>query len=835
MASRTDYLRRVVYHALRRINEHEGSVLHRVYRTGLLSARRVSSLATRRPVAWIAQLQSVRWLDDGRFEITGFAFERGIGFPGRPPVIKAWLQGPRGLRIQANVENRRDMAASGRTKDSDFDYSNTGFRAVFDLSGLFAGPPQQLRAVVSVSGERRTRSGGFENRFGGGSAKYGTARLRDGVQIVPTWSATQGLVIEVSRPVAELVGARLDGRRVELRVAGDDIVGADVSNESTVVSLTAHEQDAGGVRLTGELPPPVAAEASGGGQVAENVDGLHGWVPHAWYQVLVRNRDGGRHPVVTSLPEAELDAGGEVTGYVNQGALCLRDTPVSLLVDSIRLETDRDPIVRLTGRVRGDLTGAELAFVGPHQTLPVDVTFDADRFEAGCALMTSTWGRPPLAPKAMAFTLRGRNVQGEWFWIGTDGALLAEFPQEISHPLFRFRFQTDAGRRVQFRVKAPRADDELGFYHQRKLEQDYRAASFEPENSIFFESFYGRSAACNPRALDAVIAAERPDITRYWGVIDNSVGVPPGAVPVVYNTRAWWEARGRSRWVIANDWLRNKFIHQSHQVVLQTWHGSMFKRIGLDRPNVDKIMEYSLKRERSNWDLLLSQNRHSSDIFRSAYAWKGPILEEGYPRNDALTGGDGTPVRELLGIPLADTVVLYAPTWRDDQTKAQLLLDVGALTAELGPGYTVLLRGHSRTFEISEAVTAANLIDVTTYPDITELFLASDVMITDYSSVMFDFSVTGRPIIFFVPDLDDYRDSIRGVYFDLEEVAPGPVLHRQELVAAAIRSAGEDRRTVYAEKYDAWQQRFNAHDDGQSAQRVVAALFAAKPRGASAK
>lgn len=829
MPSKIDFYQRALYHLLRSINERPDSMLHKVYRGSLLGSRRAVSLVTRKPVAWIAQLQSARWLDEQRFEISGFAFERGIGFPDQPPVVRVWLQGPKKLRIPAQVEFRRDMAASGLTKDSDFDYSNTGFRAVFDLAPLFGREPVRLRTMISVSGEGRTRRGGFDRRFGGGSARFPSSRLVDGRQVVPLWHAELGLLVDVRRPVAQLVSATFDDRTVELVVRGDGITAGTLANESASVPLRITASTGGEVRLAGEVPVTEAASASGGGRLAEDVDGVHGWLPHSWYRVSVQHSGGGAHPVADPLPEAQLDDGGALTGYEQDGGLCVRDTPVSLVVDSAVFETEPELGLRVSGRVRGDVQGATLTFVGPHQTLAVEWSASYGRFEAFCPLMTSTWGRPPLAPQTGSYTLRGLTAAGEWFWIGADQGLIDTLSTEIQHPLFRCRFMVDGARRLLFRVKIPRTDAELGYYFQRVLEDDYRKATFEPENSVFFESFYGRSAACNPRALDAVIAREHPEITRYWGIVDNSVGVPEGAIPVVYNTKAWWDAKGRSRWVISNDWLRKKFKHQPHQVVLQTWHGSMFKRIGLDRPGFDKIMELALKRERNNWDLLLSQNRHSSEIFRSAYAWEGPILEEGYPRNDALTGGDGTAVRELLGIPLTDTVVLYAPTWRDDQTKAQLLLDVAALAAELGEGYTVLLRGHTRTFEISESVTAAHLLDVTTYPDITELFLASDVMITDYSSVMFDFSVTGRPMIFFVPDLDDYRDSIRGVYFDLEERAPGPVIYTPELVAPAVRAAAEQRATIYADKYDQWQADFNAHDDGQSAHRVVERLFATEP------
>jgi CDP-glycerol glycerophosphotransferase (TagB/SpsB family) len=303
--------------------------------------------------------------------------------------------------------------------------------------------------------------------------------------------------------------------------------------------------------------------------------------------------------------------------------------------------------------------------------------------------------------------------------------------------------------------------------------------------------------------------------------------VPEGAIPVIRGTREWWEARATSRYVVANDWLRRQFRPQPFQVVLQTWHGSMLKRIGLDRPNVAPAKQQVILRERSKWDLLLSQNRHSTEILASAYAWDRPIMEEGYPRDDPLSTESGEEVRSRLGIPPGKTVVLYAPTWRENLTSMVTFLDLESLTRDLGEDYVLLLRGHSRTVAYGANVTLPGVIDVTTHPDITELFLASDVLITDYSSVMFDFSVTRRPMIFFVPDMDDYRDSTRGVYFDLSEVAPGPVLYTQDEVSAALRDL-DGQQEKYAELYEAWVQRFNHHDDGHAAERIVQQLLAVR-------
>jgi CDP-glycerol glycerophosphotransferase (TagB/SpsB family) len=313
-------------------------------------------------------------------------------------------------------------------------------------------------------------------------------------------------------------------------------------------------------------------------------------------------------------------------------------------------------------------------------------------------------------------------------------------------------------------------------------------------------------------------------------VVDAAVPVPEGSVAVVRGTREWWEARSSARWVVANDWLRRQFEPQPFQVVLQTWHGSMLKRIGLDRPKVPAEKKKVIDVERAKWDLLLSQNLHSTEILRSAYAWEGPILEEGYPRNDPLTpgstqAGDGAAIRAALGIEPHQTAVLYAPTWRENMTEMVTFLDLERLAGKLGPDHVILLRGHSRTVAFGASVSMRGVIDVTTYPEVTDLFLAADALITDYSSVMFDYSVTRRPMIFYVPDMDAYRDSLRGVYFDLSEVAPGPVLADQDDVADAVLAldqAGER----YAALYDRWFERFNHHDDGRSAERVTAQLLA---------
>ena len=182
--------------------------------------------------------------------------------------------------------------------------------------------------------------------------------------------------------------------------------------------------------------------------------------------------------------------------------------------------------------------------------------------------------------------------------------------------------------------------------------------------------------------------------------------------------------------------------------------------------------------------MLLAQNPYAARIFGKAYAFlTRPIWVEGYPRNDVLTTGDGAATREALGIRPDERVLLYAPTWRDDRAEMVDFVDPAALAAATDA--VVLVRGHSRTLQPGRDAVGPRVIDVTGFPDTSQLLLVADALITDYSSVMFDFSVTGKPMYFLVPDIEHYRGELRGFYFDLVGARAG----------AGRAHAGRARRT----------------------------------------
>jgi CDP-glycerol glycerophosphotransferase len=427
-------------------------------------------------------------------------------------------------------------------------------------------------------------------------------------------------------------------------------------------------------------------------------------------------------------------------------------------------------------------------------------------------LLASRWGYGPLALPSDTYRL-----------VLDDGSTRVDVstePLTIRHELFRATVREHAGGLV-VDVGPPLGDDELGAEAQKTLERAYRRASPEIEDAVFLESYRGRSAACNPRGIEQALAEVRPSTRRYWSVVDGSVQVPDGSVRLIEGSREWWRVRGSARVLVVNDWLRKRFRKRRHQHVLQTWHGSTLKRLARDRPDVGLRTRIAATREGRRWDALLAQNDFSAEHLASAYAFRGPVWVEGYPRNDVLAHPErAAEVRGRLGLDEVARVVLYAPTWREDRTSMIDHLDVAAFARALGPDHVLLVRGHSSTWEHGRDHAAPGLIDVTGYPDVSDLLLVSDVLVTDYSSVMFDWVPTGRPVVFFVPDLPHYRGELRGFYADLLSEAPGPVVETTDDLLVAVVHA-EEHRDEHADGVRAWQERFASHDDGRAGQRVV--------------
>ncbi|GAA3916083.1 hypothetical protein GCM10022382_22860 [Microbacterium invictum] len=453
---------------------------------------------------------------------------------------------------------------------------------------------------------------------------------------------------------------------------------------------------------------------------------------------------------------------------------------------------------------------AAVEIVGARAHVSARITGRGRTWRAVASLRAARWGGPALPLPAGEYEIRVTDA----------GGVALEVTAELPLTMFPTLRASLAGSALTIGPPIdPAYDSGEG---QDALERRYATRPGGLENAVFFESFYGRNASCNPLAIDRELARVAPGVTRYWSVVDLSVPVPDGAIAVVDGSPEWWRARGSARLLVVNDWLRRRFARRRGQVVLQTWHGTPLKRLALHRPGFDPRRAAAVVREGRRWNVLMAQSPYGARILRKAYAFlRRPIWVEGYPRNDVLLAGDGTGIRSTLGIAPQEKIVLYAPTWRDDRDRIVDFLDLPALAAQIDA--VVLVRGHSRTLAAGADASGPRVIDVSAYPDIAQLLRVADVLVTDYSSVMFDFTVTGKPIHFFTPDLDHYRGELRGFYFDLASRAPGPVSTTQDELAAAISDPTVGER--FADRYARWREVFNGRDDGHAAQRVVARIL----------
>jgi CDP-glycerol glycerophosphotransferase len=425
---------------------------------------------------------------------------------------------------------------------------------------------------------------------------------------------------------------------------------------------------------------------------------------------------------------------------------------------------------------------------------------------------------------------------------GYDHSRLAQVDdRKLGFGLKTYRFSTSGYDSPIIEVAAALKLAEQGRAARRLLRGVYYPMQLKlpMRDSVLFVSWKGKQCSDNPLGIAAELRRRGDDREHIWAVNDWSVPVPPGARAVLAGTEDYFEALARSRYVISNDDMPAFYLKRDTQVYVQTWHGTPLKKIGFDisQPQFISGSAYfdHLARDIAKWDLLLSPNPFSTSVMRRAFRFGGEIYECGYPRNDVLHAPDAgalaARVRERIGVPAGKRVVLYAPTWRDNQYYASgryrfdFRLDLERAWQVLGSDYVFLIRGHHHMADdVPQGTRPGFAINVTGYPDISELFLVSDVLVTDYSSAICDFAATGKPIVLFTYDLAAYRDDLRGFYIDFEAEAPGPLLSSTDEVAAALADLGAVAGR-YRAAYAAFAARYSPLDDGKAGARAVDRIF----------
>lgn len=369
-------------------------------------------------------------------------------------------------------------------------------------------------------------------------------------------------------------------------------------------------------------------------------------------------------------------------------------------------------------------------------------------------------------------------------------------------------------------------------------------------NVIVFESFMGRAYSDSQKAIynEMINDTYFKDFVFVWAFKnpENYQHLANGNTLVIkYGSKEFYKYMSKAKYWITNSRLPEYLIKKKEQIYIQCWHGTPLKRLGFDIKveggnvmNTMREIKEKYEQDAKRYDYMLSPSAFCTEKFISAFNLKklkkeDIMIEEGYPRNDKLINFTQEYVNELkdnLGIPKNKKVILYAPTWRDNQHEAgvgytyNLNLDFDILQEKLENDYVIIFRTHyfvSNSFDFEKY--KGFIFNMSEHDDVNDCYILSDIIITDYSSVFFDYANLKRPMLFYMYDLDEYQGKLRDFYFDLSEL-PGPIVKTQEELEKEILNINSYEEK-YKEKYKKFNDKFNYLDDGQVSKRVINKIF----------
>ncbi|WP_371481108.1 CDP-glycerol glycerophosphotransferase family protein [Kitasatospora sp. NBC_00315] len=812
-----------------------------------------------------SRLYDTAWVD-GRLELNGHAFPEHLGAENRHDMVKVIIlreaKGRRVLAVPTRAQYSPEATASSPHDLYSCDWA--GFAASIDPKRLkHRGKWKDGNWRVLIAGAGK--GGVYKGRISAGwsdTAAYLPAHwVEDDVRVVP-WVKDNFVYLRVEHVRARVTGLAAAGGQVEVvgsARSGPDLAGAQLR-------LTHVESDR---TLTYPLelgvPAGLAQPFTTSFPVAELTEVREAWAaldPLAeertrdrWDTALLLT-DGSTVPVALddrTAPE-QLDlALNPAAAPEQRRALYSKPSPIGFLqfCDQVL-----QPVVKsVTARGEdGFLLSGSFPLPGNHRyelvvrhlwreeehSYPVEIADGGFRTALPTVPTASFAGRVPLA-------------QGTWeVFFRPAGDLSAEWPRALVAPDCWGALPVEVESRGK-RITLERRDfdglsleshsvllpEERSGYRQRQMRSvDYPAAQQRAvRDAVFYHVAAGGQYADSPRAIHAELVRRGLPLEHLWGVDDLQAELPQTAHALRQWSPEWFEALATAKYIVTSGHLPDFFTRRPGQVILQTWTGTPLKQIGHDFEKIwftDANYLKELDREVAQWTQLVSGNRFSTPVLRRAFAYEGEILETGSPRNDLLYAADrdktADQVRERLGLPQGKKVVLYAPTFREDRRRPNggyqldLRIDLDAARAALGEDQVLLVRGHHLMCGQIPGAGDGYVWDVGSYPDMAELLLVADVLVADYSSSVFDFAGTGKPILFFTHDLAHYRDNLRGFSLDLEAEAPGPLLGSSEELVAALGRVDEIA-AEHEQQYAAFREAYCDLDDGGATARVVDGLL----------
>ncbi|MGN0383983.1 MAG: CDP-glycerol glycerophosphotransferase family protein [Eubacterium sp.] len=370
---------------------------------------------------------------------------------------------------------------------------------------------------------------------------------------------------------------------------------------------------------------------------------------------------------------------------------------------------------------------------------------------------------------------------------------------------------------------------------------------------VFFEAYQGRRYACSPKALYEEMLAneEYSEYSFVWAVRDTDkykfISDNKNTKIVKFESFQYYKEMASAKYWVFNSKTRDFVKIKPGQIYLQTWHGTPFKKIGCDVP-VDNavtttqrmLLSYTIEAKKMSY--IISPSAFCSEKFKSAFNLKNThreniIIETGYPRNDRLfkyTSEETDRIKYQLGIPGDKKVILYAPTFRDDKLSRRngfalnIEIDFDRMKEEFGNDYIILFRAHyfiACRFDFNKYKDF--VYDVSDIDDINDLYIISDMLVTDYSSVFFDYANLKRPIVFYMYDFKKYKEETRDLYFGADELPGTVTTNMGELINAIkdISTALKETGSIYNDKYKQFNEKFNYLDGPDTSKEVLKAIL----------
>lgn len=391
-----------------------------------------------------------------------------------------------------------------------------------------------------------------------------------------------------------------------------------------------------------------------------------------------------------------------------------------------------------------------------------------------------------------------------------------EFPFEFSYKNRTYQFISKNGHLIYLQKRQILGKWEDTSQKRHKIYKYlYPLFRLLPKNhkKIVYYSYWGDQVACSPKAIYDTVERLGKNYKNVWLLNDINTPIDGNAIKVKKNSLKYWYHLATAKYFVQNTNMPLWYEKRRGQMELQTFHGTFMKTMGFDTPEFKfetrQHKHDEFQKKVNNWDYVSVPSTFMKDKAQSAFNTNVKPIKSGFPRNDKIFEALNytEKIKGKLNIPQNKKVILYAPTWRESKS-SDINMDINYMQKKLSNDFILLIRAHymvSNNMNIRENYPFA--INVSNYSSIEELYAISDVLITDYSSVMFDYAYLKRPMIFYSYDLEKYIHGERGVYLDYENVVPGPVVRTTKEIVKYLYKFNS-LESIYFEKYEKFYNEF---------------------------